>query len=322
MFAAASACALSATGAAYAKNPSDEAVRSSSGDSDEIVVTATRTEKAIDDAPATISVVTGTDLRRRPVQDLAQALENEPGIVINGVGMTRRGISIRGMSNEHVLTLVDGLRINDAAADMAHVDFDLGWVPSIAIDRIEVVRGPLSALYGSEALAGVVNVITRRPTKRWEASALGMVGLHDGSGGDTVQTSALIGGPVSDTLGVVAWGEYHYRDRTQSPLDPRLSELEGRNAWSGSLIGWWEPVAGQHFEIGQAASADDRPRDDVTTAPPLIYYQYIDRRTGMAAPGRPDQRIAHVERNGGPRIPPRRWIRFSLQGDAMHIFTL
>lgn len=245
-----------------------------------IVVTATRSSQALMDAPATMSVVTGTELRRRPVQDLAEALENEPGVTINGVGMTRRGISIRGMSNEHVLTLIDGRRMSDSASNMAHVDFDLGWVPSIAIERIEVVRGPLSALYGSEALAGVVNVITRRPEDKLEVSMLSMLGLRDGKGGDTTQISGLVGGPVvGDTLGIVAWGEWRTRARTQSLADPLQSELEARDALSGSVIAWWKPAPGQQIEIGQAAIDDDRARDTITTAAPIIRYQYQDHIT-------------------------------------------
>ena len=243
----------------------------------EIVVTATRGEQEIAQAPASMSVVTGPELRRRPVQDLAEALENEPGVTINGVGMTRRGISIRGMSNEHLLTLVDGRRITDSAANMAHVDFDLGWVPTIAIDRIEVVRGPLSALYGSEALAGVVNVISRRPEQRLEASALALQGFLDGEGGDTSQLSALVGGPiVEDKLGIVAWGEYRRRGRTTSHVDPLQSELEAREALSGSAIAWWKPAPGHRIEIGQAVSEDDRARDTVTTGTAPVYYEYQD----------------------------------------------
>lgn len=246
----------------------------------EIVVTATRTQQEIAQAPASMSVVTGPELRRRPVQDLAEALENEPGLTINGVGMTRRGISIRGMSNEHLLTLVDGLRITDSSANMAHVDFDLGWVPSIAIDRIEVVRGPLSALYGSEALAGVVNVITRRPETRLEASALALQGFRDGKGGDTSQLSAMAGGPIiEDTLGVVAWGEYRWRSRTTSEADPLQSELEAREALSGSVIAWWKPAPSHRIEIGQAVSDDDRARDTVTTGTVPVYYEYQDHVT-------------------------------------------
>ncbi len=246
----------------------------------EIVVTATRGEQEIAQAPASMSVVTGPDLRRRPVQDLAEALENEPGVTINGVGMTRRGISIRGMSNEHVLTLVDGRRTTDSAANMAHVDFDLGWVPTIAIDRIEVVRGPLSALYGSEALAGVVNVITRRPEEQLEASALALQGFRDGEGGDTSQLSALVGGPiVGDKFGIVAWGEYRRRGRAASKADPLQSELEAREALSGSVIAWWKAAPGHRIEIGQAVSDDDRARDTVTTGTVPVYYEYQDHIT-------------------------------------------
>lgn len=276
VMAGACALALVTIGSAKASESGPAAAEPQPG---EVVVTATRSEQPIADAPATMSVVTGTELRRRPVQDLAEALENEPGVAINGIGMTRRGISIRGMSNEHVLTLVDGRRINDASANMAHVDFDLGWVPSIAIDRIEVVRGPLSALYGSEALAGVINVITRRPRERLEVSALALAGFRDGQGGDSTQVAALAGGPLTDTIGVVAWGEYRYRDRTQSLADPRQSELEQRRALSGSIIAWWEPLAGQRFEIGQAVIDDDRARDTVTTSAPVIYYEYQDHVT-------------------------------------------
>ncbi len=243
----------------------------------EIVVTATRGEQAIADAPATMSVIAGTELRRRPVQDLAEALENEPGVVIGSVGLTRRGISIRGMPSEHLLTLTDGRRVNDSSANMAHVDYDLSWVPSIAIDRVEVVRGPLSAPYGSEALAGVINVITRRPD-RLEASGLALLGRRDGEGGDTGQISALVGGPVvGDTLGLVAWGEYRVRNRTASLIDPRVSELESREGWTASAVGWWQPSPDHRIEIGQSAADDVRIRDALSTgAPPFIALEYRD----------------------------------------------
>lgn len=242
-----------------------------------LVVTATRTRQAIVDVPAAMSVATGQAMRRRPVQDLAEAIENEPGLTINGIGMTRRGISIRGMSNEHLLVLVDGRRLPSASSNMAHVDFDIGWVPSIAIDRVEVVRGPLSALYGSDALAGVVNVITRRPEDKLEAEALSLLSFRDGKGGNATQAAALVGGPiVGDTLGVVAWGEYRRRDRTQLREDALQSELEARDALGGSIMAWWKPATGHRIEISQQASDDDRARDTVTTGSTPVYYEYQD----------------------------------------------
>ncbi len=241
-----------------------------------IVVTASRFEQELEDAPASMSVVSGEEVRRRPVLDVAEAIENEPGVMINSVGMTRRGISIRGMSDEHVLTLVDGKRINDASANMAHVDFNLGWVPSIAMERVEVVRGPLSALYGSEALAGVINIITRRPEDRLVAEAYAMQGIREGEGGNTTQLSALVGGPINEQLGVVAWGEYRHRDRSQLAEDAGQSELEEREALSGSVIGWFKPAEGHRIELGHMQVDDDRARDTVSRN---TYYQYEDHIT-------------------------------------------
>lgn len=134
------------------------------------VVSATSTKRALKDVPASVAVITAEDLSRRPVRDLEDALRGSEGLQFNGIGMSRRGISIRGMSSEHTLVLIDGKRISPSAGAIAHSDFDLGWVPVEAIERIEVVRGPMSSLYGSEALGGVVNVITRKATDTWLGS--------------------------------------------------------------------------------------------------------------------------------------------------------
>ncbi|MTL16727.1 TonB-dependent receptor plug domain-containing protein, partial [Nocardia seriolae] len=129
-------------------------------------------------------VVAGETLRQRPVRDLADAVQDVPGVDVTDAGLGRKGISIRGMQSDHTLVLVDGMRINNSASAIAHSDYELGWVPAEAIERVEVVRGPLSSLYGSEALGGVVNVITRKATDRSEGSvsAAGVMTDH-GRGG-------------------------------------------------------------------------------------------------------------------------------------------
>ncbi|MEE3158714.1 MAG: TonB-dependent receptor plug domain-containing protein, partial [Pseudomonadota bacterium] len=135
-----------------------------------MVVTATTTERSAADAPASVSVVAGEELRNRPVNDLADAVRNTVGVDLSDLGLGRRGVSIRGMDSEHTLMLIDGQRINASASGIAHSDFELGWVPTEAIERVEIVRGPMSSLYGSEALGGVVNVITRAATDEWQGS--------------------------------------------------------------------------------------------------------------------------------------------------------
>jgi len=73
-----------------------------------IVVTATSTVRQLNDAPASVTVITHEELTLRPVQDLEDALRGTPGLQFTGIGMTRRGVSIRGMGSEHTLVLVNG----------------------------------------------------------------------------------------------------------------------------------------------------------------------------------------------------------------------
>ena len=80
----------------------------------------------------------------------------------------RKTFSIRGLEGKHTLTLIDGRRISASDDVVGHSDYQYGWMPLSAIEQVEVVRGPLSALYGSEALGGVVNMISRWPKHIWE----------------------------------------------------------------------------------------------------------------------------------------------------------
>ncbi|GLK65350.1 TonB-dependent receptor plug domain-containing protein [Paracoccus kondratievae] len=83
---------------------------------DPIVITATSGERFLKDAPASVTVVTGEELRERPVRDLASAIEGTPGVQLTGIGLGRRGISIRGMQPDHSLVLVDGMRVSNSAS--------------------------------------------------------------------------------------------------------------------------------------------------------------------------------------------------------------
>ncbi|MCD9028198.1 TonB-dependent receptor [Luteimonas sp. BDR2-5] len=252
-------------------------------DLDTIVVTASAHETRLRDAPAFVDVVTRDELLSRPVLDLADALRGSPGVSLSGIGFSRRGIRLRGMDSEYTLVLVDGKRVSAASDAIAHADFDLGWMPVEAIERIEVVRGPMSSLYGSEALGGVVNIITRRATDQWRGSAAYNGGVvAGGHGGGVYQAGVYAGGPlVPDVLGLSFNGETRRKDDTQDPADPRLSEQEGRDAQSGNLTLTWTPDARQRIDASHLQGRERRWRDTLQAGGvPYVYesVDHLDRR--------------------------------------------
>lgn len=224
-----------------------------------VVVSATATGKAPEDTPASVTVIAGDELRQRPVQDLADALEDTPGVMVGGVGLNRRGISIRGMPSEHTLILMDGKRVNTAGNAIAHADYDLNWLPQQAIERIEVVRGPMSSLYGSEALGGVVNVISRKATDTWQGNLFVQGGLAQGAGGDSWQTGAYVGGPlVPGVLGLGLVGQRQGREPGRALANPRLTELEQRRTASGTATLTWTPDEAQRIDFSYGQGHETR----------------------------------------------------------------
>ncbi|MFT3762280.1 MAG: TonB-dependent receptor [Pseudoxanthomonas sp.] len=243
-----------------------------------IVVTATATEKDLKDAPASISVVTREELDLRPVLDLSDAVRGTPGVNIAGIGLTRRGIRIRGMDPEYTLVLLDGRRVNAASDAIAHADFDLGWVPASAIERVEIVRGPMSSLYGSEALGGVVNVITRSATDDWRGNLVYNGGVvAGGRGGGATQAGVYAGGAlVPGKLGLSFFGEHRRKDATVDPADPRLHEQDGREADTGNVVLTWTPDAAQRIDLSHLQGHEQRWRNTLQSGTPSYVYENVD----------------------------------------------
>jgi len=245
----------------------------------QVVVTASFIEQKLEDAPASITVIGREELNNRPVQDLADALVGAAGVHVGGVGLGRRGISIRGMSNEYTLTMIDGRRVSQTASVIGHSEADVGWMPTEGIERIEVVRGPMSSLYGSDALGGVINIITRPATDQWRASMTSRgEWREDGRGGEVLQTGLYVSGPlVQDRLGITAYGEFRDREPTVSPSDPRLSEMEGREVINGNLAFNWTPDDAQRISLNYGRGSEDRPRNAITGRNYYVTKDLIDR---------------------------------------------
>ncbi len=125
----------------------------------QVTITATRTEKDVFDAPSAVSVIDSATLGRRLPNSPVDAFRDLPGLDVTGVGTNQTRPTIRGLGGQRILLLEDGLRLNNSRRQQ-----DFGELPAIAgisgIDRVDVVRGPASVLYGTDAIGGVVNIIT------------------------------------------------------------------------------------------------------------------------------------------------------------------
>lgn len=134
---------------------------------DAIVVTATRTPRFLRDAPLPVKLIERDHIEEVQAISAADVLEHEPGITILPNGFTRRSVSIHGLPESYSLLLVDGQRVYGRHADAK--DFDN--VPASMIEQIELIKGPSSVLYGSDAIAGIVNIITRKGADKPEGGA-------------------------------------------------------------------------------------------------------------------------------------------------------
>lgn len=146
-------------------------------DQDTVVVTATGFEQKIQDAPASISVITKQQIEDKAYRDVTDALKDVPGVVVTGGGSSS-DISIRGMASQYTLFWSTVSASAHAARDRTsdNSGIEQGWLPPLeSIERIEVIRGPMSSLYGSDAMGGVINVITKKVsnTKGWSGSLHG-----------------------------------------------------------------------------------------------------------------------------------------------------
>jgi outer membrane receptor for ferrienterochelin and colicins len=154
---------------------------------DDIVVTGTRTPHALKDAPVETILINREDIERSNAQTVNDLLKTIPGLLTSGsddvFGSGTNKTRLRGLSfnDGYGLVLIDGQRIHGSGQSGAHGEYAIGLnqIPVSMIERIEVVKGPSSVLYGSDAMAGVINVITRKIPEKTTAGAGASYGWYD-----------------------------------------------------------------------------------------------------------------------------------------------
>ncbi|GAA0336812.1 ligand-gated channel protein [Morganella psychrotolerans] len=180
-----------------------------------VVTTASGFQQKIEDAAATISVVSREELEGKAYRDVTDALKDVPGVVVTGGGSSS-DISIRGMDPKYTMILVDGKRVasRETRPNSDNSGIEQGWLPPLtAIERIEVVRGPMSSLYGSDAMGGVINIITRKAQGEWHTSIRTDATITESkNSGNTGQGSFYAAGPLIDNLlSMKVNGQYSHR---------------------------------------------------------------------------------------------------------------
>ncbi|EIN6125560.1 TonB-dependent siderophore receptor [Salmonella enterica subsp. enterica serovar Thompson] len=197
----------------------------STDDNGETMVVESTAEQVLKQQPG-VSIITRDDIQKNPpVNDLADIIRKMPGVNLTGNSASgtrgnNRQIDIRGMGPENTLVLIDGVPVTSRNSvryswrGERDTRGDTNWVPPEMVERIEVIRGPAAARYGSGAAGGVVNIITKRPTNDWHGSLSLYTNQPESSKeGDTRRGNFSLSGPLAgDTLTMRLYGNLNRTD--------------------------------------------------------------------------------------------------------------
>ncbi|WP_117232453.1 TonB-dependent receptor domain-containing protein [Vibrio maerlii] len=240
---------------------------------EQMVVTATRTETSLKTAPASMSVITAEDIENNPGITLGDIVAEATSVQVD-LDSTRAGrqtVSIRGMDADYTLIMVNGRRMSSASAIIRGNDFDLATIPANSIERVEIIRGPMSALYGSDGMGGTINIITKAPTNEWQSSlSTDIATPNDGNGGQQhsvgfTTSGALIEDELFARFSVNqtsrdAWQPYTGIRNDKGEITDRsdITALEGRDTISlfGTLS--WHATENQIIDLDLGYSDDER----------------------------------------------------------------
>jgi vitamin B12 transporter len=254
---AASSAAILAMSAHHAQ------AQSNTQELSEVVVTANRAPEPLSATGSAISVVSGETIATSNPGSLVDALRTVPGIDVmeNGGPGGTANVRMRGANTGQTLVMIDGIRVNDPSATSG--DFEFAMFAPSAIDRIEVLRGPQSALYGSDAMGGVINIITKKgsgPAQfnvRTEAGSYGTVTTQGSMTGTNGPWSYAFtaGGQHSN-----GFSRYGYRIPSIEAKNPNL-EADGFDRIAGSGRIGYDAGEGVRLEAGTVQSFTRAPYD-------------------------------------------------------------
>jgi vitamin B12 transporter len=222
-----------------------------------INVTANRSPTAIQRTGSAITVISGEELRKTSPSTVVDALRQVPGVAISSSGGAAQvsTVFIRGGASRNTLVLVDGVRVNDPSS--TENEFDFSTLVPTDIERLEVLRGPQSALYGSDAMGGVINIVTRKGRGEPRAS----LSLEGGSYATRAFTAAVSGGTPTLSYALSLTGA---QAAGYSAIGYRIGRFQARAPLGFENDGWarlggaarfsWRPTPGSELEFALTRS--------------------------------------------------------------------
>ena len=200
---------------------------------DQVVVTGTRTKRLLKNTPVTTQVVSFKQIQNVGGADISEALKEVTGVVIqsnsfnNGVS----SIELQGLNSEHILVLVDGMKM----IGRVNGELDISRISPSDIERIEIVKGAASALYGSEAMGGVINIITKKQSDEFSLSAGSTVGSYGRFDGNVTAGMALGKWKPSVNLNYRKYDGFDLNDESASEDAPAYQKYQGNFSLDGEI---------------------------------------------------------------------------------------
>lgn len=191
----------------------------------QVIVTTTKTAQSIDKVTASVSVITSEEIQKMGATNLKDIFQNTPGLTLqygtfpSGSAASKSSVNLRGIGATGTLWLIDGRRL----AGEVKNPYDMDRIPASMIERIEIVKGPMSALYGADAVGGIINIITKQPKEGFSGSVSISGGANSHGDGSNAQFSANVQGGIDKFKGSLYFsttdsGDYTETEATNTTL--------------------------------------------------------------------------------------------------------
>lgn len=229
----------------------------------DVVITAKSNMEAIDTA-GSHSIITSKDIKEMNATSIKELLEEVVGanVTVNSNSISgRKNISLRGMESKHTLILLNGKRISGSDAQIGHSDFQYNWIPMEAISKIEILRGPMSSLYGSQAIGGVINIITKEVSKKIEGSIDIEAGNAQGySGGEQKNFIGRIAGKINEKISMSLIAEKKEIDEILEKDNAEETQIEGKSITNIMFDLWYQIDETQKVSLNVIRGTENRTR--------------------------------------------------------------